>query len=157
MKQFIGNELTFLLPGEMIVTSQAMKISSILGSCVSVCLFSPEGNVAGMNHFMLPYNPRNDSNRLRYGDTSIEDMIHKMIRTGALYKNISAQIYGGSSMFINSDNGFRIGEKNIKSALKSLEKLEIPIIFKETGGNTGRRVIFDTSAGIITSMMIGKH
>lgn len=157
MLHYIGNEIRYLLPGETIVTSQAMKISTILGSCVSVCLYSPVEQIAGMNHFVLPWNKQNDSNRSRYGDSSIEDMILKMIRTGAIKKNISAQIYGGSSMFINSEHGFRIGEKNIESALKTLKIFDIPVIYKETGGNAGRRIIFDTSSEIITSTLIERQ
>lgn len=154
MPQFIGNEVTYLLPGEMIVTSDAMKISTVLGSCISVCLYSPLEKIAAMNHFVLPFNTKNDPNRSRYGDTSIEDMILKMIQKGAEKKHINARIYGGSSMFINESNEFRIGERNTESAVKSLKKMGIPIVIKETGGNFGRRVLFDTSAGIITSNLI---
>lgn len=107
-----------------------------------------------MNHFVLPFNTKNDPNRSRYGDTSIEDMILKMIQKGAEKKHINARIYGGSSMFINESNEFRIGERNTESAVKSLKKMGIPIVIKETGGNFGRRVLFDTSAGIITSNLI---
>ncbi len=40
--------------GELHVATEPTVISTILGSCVSVCLFDPVGKAGGMNHILLP-------------------------------------------------------------------------------------------------------
>ena len=40
-------------PGEWAVENER-PISTLLGSCVAVCLYDPAYRIAGMNHFMLP-------------------------------------------------------------------------------------------------------
>lgn len=157
MIEYIGNEFTYLLPGELIVTSDNLKISTILGSCVAVCLYDRDSRIAGMNHYMLPINKDNDPNRFRYGDTSLGDMLSQMIKIGAQKNKIKARVYGGGSMFVNTGPGFNIGQQNVEVALKFLKDNSIQILLVETGGKTGRKVIFDTSAGVISSYLTKQH
>jgi chemotaxis protein CheD len=149
--EYIGNEFTYLLPGELIVTGDALKISTILGSCVAVCFFDRDRRIAGMNHYMLPINKNDDPNRFRYGDTSLEYMLNQMLKIGAQKNKILARVYGGSSMFMNTGPSFNIGELNVEVAMKFLKDTDIPIKSIETGGKTGRKIVFDTSAGVISS------
>ena len=154
MIEYIGNEFTYLLPGELIVTQDTLKISTILGSCVAVCLYDRDRRIAGMNHYMLPINNNNDPNRFRFGDTSLDYMLSQMIKIGAQKNKIIARVYGGSSMFMNTGPGFNIGRQNVEVALEFLKDNIIQIRSEETGGKTGRKVIFDTSAGVISSSVL---
>ena len=77
-------EKLFLYPGQLVVTKDAMEISTFLGSCVSVCLFDSARRIAGMNHFLLPVNDNNKSDIERYGDTSMEYMLDKMLSMGSI-------------------------------------------------------------------------
>jgi CheR methyltransferase, all-alpha domain len=43
-----------ILPGEYCVTRAAEFIVTVLGSCVSACIWDPTAGVGGMHHFMLP-------------------------------------------------------------------------------------------------------
>jgi chemotaxis protein CheD len=154
MIEYIGIEVTYLLPGELIVTAGAMKISTVLGSCVAVCLYDREKKIAGMNHYMLPFNKINDPKRFKYGDTSMDDMLEQMINTGARKHKIEARIYGGSSMFNETKAFFNIGTQNLGVAVNFLRENNIPVNAAETGGKTGRKVIFDTSAGVISCNLL---
>ena len=49
-------------PGGWAVESR-LPLSTLLGSCVAVCLFDPHLRIGGINHFMLP-----DMGRSRHGD-----------------------------------------------------------------------------------------
>ena len=49
-------------PGAWFVDSEK-PLSTLLGSCVAVCLFDPVLKIGGINHFMLP-----DMGRSKYGD-----------------------------------------------------------------------------------------
>jgi chemotaxis protein CheD len=148
--EYIGNEFTFLLPGELIVTKESMKISTILGSCVSVCLFDAVNRVAGMNHYLLPVYNKQDQNIFRFGDTSLDYMLRNMLKSGAKKMYINARVYGGSAMFGETHNTFNVGRKNIDMALNFLKQNEIDLKSTELGGNLGRKIVFDTSTGIIS-------
>ena len=40
-------------PGEYFATNEKLVLSTLLGSCVSVCLYDAVNRVIGMNHFLL--------------------------------------------------------------------------------------------------------
>lgn len=40
-------------PGEYYVSAENVILSTLLGSCVAVCLYDPIERVAGMNHFLI--------------------------------------------------------------------------------------------------------
>jgi chemotaxis protein CheD len=40
--------------GEIYTSSEPAVVETILGSCVSVCLFDPVRKTGGMNHILLP-------------------------------------------------------------------------------------------------------
>ena len=46
-------EVTIYIGGVHVSPGPAV-IKTLLGSCISVCLFDPIRRVGGMNHFMLP-------------------------------------------------------------------------------------------------------
>jgi chemotaxis protein CheD len=148
--ELICNELTYLFPGELIVTRKALKINTVLGSCVSVCLFDPFKRIAAINHYQLPVNVRHDPDLFKYGDTSLEYMINRIESWGANLKNLNVFVYGGSSMFYSASHSFSIGQKNIEFALTFFGQKEMVVKLNETGGNVGRKIVFDTSAGIVT-------
>jgi chemotaxis protein CheD len=83
-------------------------------------------------------------------------MLVQMINTGARKFNLAARIYGGSSMFMDtgSISCFNIGEQNVEVAIKFLKDKEISVKSVETGGKKGRKVVFDTSAGVISSNVL---
>jgi chemotaxis protein CheD len=144
------------MPGDIVVTSDTMVLSTILGSCVSVCLFDPTKRISGMNHYLLPVNAHNDRELLKYGDRSLDLMFHKMIIQGAEIQNIMASVLGGSSMFLNSGHNFNIGDQNIEIALDFLKQRNINIKLLETGGNSGRRIAFHTDSGRIIIRRTGE-
>jgi chemotaxis protein CheD len=106
-------EKLFLYPGQLVVTKDKLEISTILGSCVSVCLFDPVRQIAGMNHFLLPVNDKINSEIEKYGDTSLEFMLGKMVIMGSDQKDIVAHIYGGGEVLTYKNLNFNIGKSLI--------------------------------------------
>ena len=47
-----GLDRVFLLPGEFHITKQPKYIATLLGSCVSVCVYNKRNGSAAMNHFV---------------------------------------------------------------------------------------------------------
>ena len=52
--RFPDHEVVTLFPGEYFVSDKPVVLSTLLGSCVAVCMRDPNAGVGGMNHFMLP-------------------------------------------------------------------------------------------------------
>jgi chemotaxis protein CheD len=150
MTNFIGNEITYLLPGQLIVSKKPLKISTILGSCISVCLFDPILKHSGMNHYLMPLRNHMTDNPFRYGDTSLSNMLFEIIKMGSKKEDLHSYVYGGSSMFTSFPYNFNIGKKNIEIAFDFLEAHKIRVIQSNIGGEKGRKIIFDTSAGTVS-------
>ncbi|MCL2565170.1 MAG: chemotaxis protein CheD [Defluviitaleaceae bacterium] len=115
-----------------------------LGSCVGIALYDKINKVAGLAHAMLPDSASftNNSNRMKFVDTSITDLIVKMCVQGAEKRNIKAKIAGGAQMFAHSstNESMRIGDRNVEATVTILRKLGIPLLAKETGDTYGRTV-----------------
>ena len=148
-------EKLFLYPGQLVVTKDAMEISTILGSCVSVCLFDSIRCIAGMNHFLLPVNDKNKSDIEKYGDSSLELLLEKMLIMGSSQRDIVAKVFGGGELLTYKNPSFNIGKKNIEVALGFICDHEISVISKAVGGKRGRKITFNTLTGIVRHQLYG--
>ena len=85
-----------------------------LGSCIGVCLYDTSRKIAGMVHIMLPdsTNSRNNTNRFKFADTGVPDLIANMEKMGASKLRMTAKIAGGAQMFSSSNASdiMKIGE-----------------------------------------------
>ena len=144
----------FLYPGQSVVTKDAMEISTILGSCVSVCLFDSIRCIAGINHFILPVNDNGKSDIEKYGDTSLEFMLDKMLSMGSNQRDIVAKVFGGGELLTYKNSSFNIGKKNIEAAMDFICNHEISVISKAIGGIRGRKIVFNTLTGIVRHQYI---
>ncbi|WDV47719.1 chemotaxis protein CheD [Clostridiaceae bacterium M8S5] len=130
-----------------------------LGSCVGIALYDKKTKIAGLVHIMLPNSKeiKKNSNKAKFADTGIQELIKEMEKIGAIKRNIVAKIAGGAQMFnFNTKNSIlRIGERNAISARENLKKLKIPIIADDTGGNFGRTIELRTEDGILKVKTIG--
>jgi two-component system, chemotaxis family, protein-glutamate methylesterase/glutaminase len=140
----------FLLPGEYHVTQKPMNIVTVLGSCVSVCLYNQTRGIAGMNHFIFPYSENVSAlERGRYGNSSNSLIANSLFAVDPNRSNYIAKIYGGATPMLNSnielDN--QIGARNIEAAEAFLKSEGILIREKIVGSKRGYRIYFDTSNG----------
>ena len=142
-----------LAPGEIYATNKELIITTLLGSCVSVCLYDPIHKIFGMNHFLLAdqYYPQSLPFYLRdggrYGVHAMELLINKMLQLGADKKHIKAKAFGGGNV-LNSDNKIsslsKVGDINVQFILVFLDKESIPLVSSDLGGDSGRIIRFDT-------------
>jgi chemotaxis protein CheD len=145
----------YLYPGQIVTSSQPLMVSTILGSCVSICLWDPAAKVGGINHYLLPNNPLNGQSDLRYGNTAIERLIETLIGLGVKKQRIVAKVVGGASI-LTSFGGSRmsIGDQNVDVARKLLAKHGINVSGEQTGGTRGRKLLFHTGNGCVFSKEI---
>ncbi len=131
-----------LKPGFIYVSSRPAVVSTVLGSCVAVCVYDTTRNTGGMNHFQKPKTTSQENSTARYGNVSTLALINIMLKGGSKPENLEAQIIGGSYNPFFSDKD--IGKKNIKAAKKVLKNKNVKIVSEDTGGEKGRKVIFNT-------------
>ncbi|MFZ2888986.1 chemotaxis protein CheD [Sulfuricurvum sp.] len=138
---------TFIHVGQIHVDHAPSAISTVLGSCVSVCLYDGELGIGGMNHYLLPFWNGNGLQTPKFGNISIPKLIEAMIEKGSSRQSIQAKLFGGASMNISGSEGMMIGEKNIIVARQILEEYKIPIIAEDIGGQNGRKIQFNLEQG----------
>lgn len=131
-----------------------------LGSCVGVVLWDKHTKISGMVHVMLPDSTAiaQNSNRAKFADTGIEELLKLIIGKGARKESLVAKIAGGAQMFSVNTNSptLHVGERNVEAVKKKLSSLRIPIVAEDTGLNYGRTVIFFPETGIYQIRSIGK-
>ena len=130
-----------------------------LGSCVGITLYDKINKIGGLAHIMLPSSLeiKNNSNKAKFADTGITELINEMVKLGAKKTNLVAKIAGGSQMFsFNSDNNvLKIGERNVIATKEILKSLNIRILSEDTGGNFGRTIVLDSTDGSLYIRTIG--
>lgn len=145
--------------GTIVVGMAALDVSKApgtlttlgLGSCVGIVLYDSVNKIGGLAHVMLPDSTTitNNSNRAKFVDTAIEEMLEKMQKLGANKLHIKAKVVGGAQMFavIGNNEKMKIGERNVEAASSILRKYNVPLAAKEVGKNYGRTVEFNVSTG----------
>jgi len=143
-----------LLPGDYYVTAQNEMITTVLGSCISVCIYDPVFSVGGMNHFMLPQAGSEKSSwggsalsgATRYGNFAMERLINDIMNKGGRRKHLKIKVFGGGQIVSEMTN---IGAKNIDFVKAFLDKEGYPIIAENTGDIFPRKINFFPKTGTV--------
>lgn len=138
-------------PGEYYASDEELIISTLLGSCVSACLWDPVNSIVGMNHFLLANkhysreSPVIASEVGRYGIHSMEIVINSMLHLGAQKSQLRAKAFGGGNVILGmrpTDNFFAVGDINSRFVKEYLLSEDIPLEVCHLGGNFGRIIHF---------------
>jgi chemotaxis protein CheD len=139
----------YLKIGEYYITQSPTVITTVLGSCVGVCLFDKKERIGALNHILLPGDPDlnyfNDS--ARYGVNSMELLINGIMKLGGKKKNIIAKAFGGACVteHFSCDNG--PGEQNVKFVTEFLKNEGIKMVGHDLGGYDIRKILLKTDTG----------
>ncbi len=149
-----SREKVYVPPGGFSVARTPTAVSTILGSCVSVCLWDPAAGIGGLNHFLLPYWAEGGGASWRYGNAAIEGLIDAVVASGAREAHLQAKIFGGARVlaaFSGEGGGAgkagHLGGRNVEVAQQTLLRRAIPIVAEAVGGERGRKLIFHTDDG----------
>jgi chemotaxis protein CheD len=136
----------FLQPGHLIVSAEPLTVTTILGSCVAVCLWDEQRRVGGINHFMLPISGGKTASP-RFGDVAMRKLLDDLRAIGARLPFLQARVFGGACMFTPMQSASHLGNKNVELALDFLSRTGVKVIEADTGGVRGRKLIFRTDEG----------
>ncbi len=138
----------YLHAGELFASSTACKVSTIVGSCVAVCLFDQSRRIGGANHYLLAESFGSAQASARFGSVAIPELVLRALALGSRKSDLSAKIFGGASMTAGHGGGvLSLGSKNVNIARRILSAEHIPIVAEDVGGERGRKIIFHTAEG----------
>ena len=139
----------YLHPGQVIVSSDPAAVTTILGSCVAICIWDPVLRVGGANHYLLPHWVGNGLSSPRFGNVAFQLLIEKQLGLGSRKSDLQAKVFGGACVidaFLG--RGEHLGAKNVELGLKVLRQEGIRVVADDVGGRRGRKVIFHTDSGV---------
>ncbi len=136
-----GVNQAFLMPGQYKISRDPCLITTVLGSCVSVCLFHPRHNFGGMNHYMLPENKGSGLDGGKYGRYANNVLFQFFVDNLGSLKGVVGMIFGGANV-LHFDNhiGATIGDQNIAQAREMLRGRNVPVIREQVGGQVGLKL-----------------
>jgi len=142
-----GRTSLYLPPGQMVVSVEPCAVTTVVGSCVAVCVTDPVARVGGMNHYLLPQCAGTD-NPLRYGAKAIPQLIERALALGARRERLEAKVFGGASVLgALARQREHLGAKNARLAFELLRSAGISVLAEDVDGAQGRKVIYHTDDG----------
>ena len=132
-----------ILPGQYYAGCGKSVITTVLGSCVSTCLWDPVERIGGMNHFMLPGDMAGPSPlwtaSARFGDYAMEVLINDMLRIGAGRARLVAKVFGGARL-LPGVGALDVGAKNSAFVLEFLQVEGIKVLAQDLQDVCPRKV-----------------
>lgn len=143
--------------GSVKVSRKPVVFDTVLGSCISVCMYDPKSHAGGINHFMLPKGADlNNPLSTRYGVHAMELLINSLVKIGGRRSRFEVKVFGGGHVLkmLNSDGS--VPNLNINFINKFLVTEKINVVTSDLGGNAPRRVLFFPHTGKVFLRRLGE-
>ncbi|MDZ4778726.1 MAG: chemotaxis protein CheD [Planctomycetia bacterium] len=145
----------FVGMGQLLTAQPPVRLASVLGSCVAVCLYHPRLRVAGMAHVVLPESTGHQGGPGKFADTAVPALLAALEKLTGLKAGYQAKLAGGASMFAAS-GPLQIGIANAAAVKAALAKAHVRVVSEHLGGSQGRRVEFDPATGALSIEVQGQ-
>ena len=147
----------FLQPGDISFEREPSQITTIVGSCIAVCVWDQERKLGGMCHYYLPVRQALGTPENNYGEFAIPNLIRMFKRQGCRREDLLAKVIGGGhvidvSLGVDKD----VGEANTRLAFQTLARFGIAVAGKAVGGPYGKKISFLTDSGEVSFQNIVK-
>ena len=139
----------FVRPGEVVWSDHSIRISTVLGSCVAICVWNPQLQHGGLAHGMLPkrFGPRAGRLDGRYMDEGFAILL-KQMRRFAPPSAYQIKAFGGSSLVSGTaDSNLEIGLRNADRARELVAIEGLSLSASDMGGPRFRKLIFHLDTG----------
>ncbi len=145
-----------LKAGEMRCSNHPMLVVTVLGSCLSVVMYSRRLGIGGICHGKLPSCSRQEpcsdqcSERFTYVDCSIRQMVKLFEQFGCRRSEMEVKYFGGADMFlrpVERPGLMSVGRKNSVVAQETIRSEGLTLTTRDVGGRQGRKVLFYPHTG----------
>jgi chemotaxis protein CheD len=143
-------ETVVLAAGDFHFGGGRTRISTLLGSCVSITLWHPRRRIGGMCHTMMTERERSPDMPLdaRYASEAFALFLQHVEAAGTRPCEYQAKLFGGANMFADAAGGrLAIGARNIDCARRLLASKNIALVSEHIGGSGRRKLHFDLWSG----------
>lgn len=139
----------YLHPGHLHISPEPAAVTTILGSCVSVCVYDRAAGIGGINHYLLPFWSGNGTSSPRFGNVAMKALVERVLTLGGRRASIEAKVFGGACVLaaFRMPQGRHLGDHNVDCALEALAAEGIPVVARDTGGERARKLVFHTDTG----------
>jgi chemotaxis protein CheD len=148
----------YLKPGDFCFGEGMLRITTVLGSCVSITLWHPRFLHGGMCHYMLPHRqqPRdNEEPDGKYADEAMLLFMRELQKRNTKPSQYQVNLYGGGNMFSEpSPKGMDIGQQNIDIAHRLLKEYGFTVSYDHLGSFGRRKIEFDVWNGEVSLIHI---
>ncbi len=152
LMNFQREKLVNVIQGDYTISDDSEAVlTTVLGSCIAVCLSDTVRGIGGMNHFLLPNRDGAEGENVRYGAYAMELLINGLLKQGAERSKLQAKVFGGGNMIGTLRN---IGKDNAEFARQFLSDEGIPCLAESTGGTQARRIRFWPTTGRVKQLLV---
>lgn len=140
--------------GNMRIGRDEQPLTTLLGSCIGLAIYSRRPAVGGLAHIVLPASRGREGPPAKFADTAIPALIREIEIAGGRSSALQAKIAGGANMLASTAET-TIGDQNIESIRNLLRERGIPIVAEHCGGTQGRRMTFYPHTAVVTIDVVG--
>jgi chemotaxis receptor (MCP) glutamine deamidase CheD len=144
---------SYVHPGRTFVSAEATALVTVVGTGVVVCLWDPSRRVGGFAHFLLP-EVGTAPPAPRYGNVALKSLLDQLLALGVTPRGLRARVFGGCAPPISSESG-HLGERNVAAAVAFLQGQGIPVLERDVGGKSARKIVFDPHSGAARVTRVG--
>lgn len=142
-----------LAPGKIFISHTPTIVSTILGSCVAVCMHHKRLGVGAICHSLLPTQVKESGkDNFPYVDMAVSHMLETLRnKFGIKAEELTIKLFGGANVLqvpVNREkDAFLIGAHNIEAAEKALSERGLTAAVRKVGGTKGYKIFFNTATG----------
>lgn len=141
----MSQQIKYISQGEYaIFHGDEHVIATLLGSCVSACLWDEVEGVGGMNHVLFADETQNAAQQFGHGVNGMELLINGLLQKGAKRDRLKAKVFGGAAMIAGLSNA---GMRNGEFVTDFLSREGIAHVGGDLGGAKARRLEFWPNTG----------
>jgi chemotaxis protein CheD len=148
-----GSQTHYLHPANLFASAEGHLVTTVLGTCIAVCLWDRLLRIGGINHYMLPLWNGAGLSSPKFGNVAMVRLIEKMEQLGSRRSNLVAKVFGGKASG-NEHALLNIGARNTELAEVMLNEAGIEIVARSVGGPFGRKLTFNTAT---SEVLLKRH
>lgn len=144
-----GPPAHYLNISQGVLCREPTRVITVLGSCVSVTLFSRRLGIGSIFHALMPQWKAQENGQLfnvfKYADSAVEAQLNAMHELGVTISGLECKVFGGANALFPHE--VSVGDRNVRSALEALAAHKVRVKAMDVGGNVGRKLVFYSHTG----------
>jgi chemotaxis protein CheD len=149
---------------QRVVAISAMLISDVpeevlvtysLGSCIGVSAWDPLRGQGGLVHCLLPATrpgtvPSEALGEGKYVDTGVAALLQALVNRGSRLADLQIRVAGGARPLKGDAELWAIGERNVNTLRRLLQKNGLSLAAERVGGHEPRTMSLEIATGRVT-------